>query len=90
MFKFVVTDSSGAELFKVDAKSRDVIRWEAANKANSLHKLNENLRMTDLTEVAFYAASRQGLYDGSLVDFKADCDIELEDEDEDGPLEKAA
>lgn len=96
MQKFKVTPD-GQEPFSVTAGSRDISKWERITKGASYGQLAENMRMADLEVIAWVAAQRQGLYDGTLADFRANVEIATvdrpavddEDDDED-PTQPAA
>lgn len=91
MFSFTVKPDGG-EAFEVEATSRDIVRWEGMSRNNSVGALQENLRMTDLVNLCWYAADRQGftsldrLAFADLVDvsFKAS-DEDDDEDDESGP-----
>ncbi len=83
MFTFTVKPD-GAPEFEVEATSRDIVRWEAGGKTRSIGALTDNLRMSDLTDLAWYAADRQGLYAGDIKQFRDGVDIEFEQADTDG------
>lgn len=89
MFKFKVTPDEG-EPFEVTATTRDIAKWEKTTRGASLHQLENEYRMTDLYAVAFYAAVRHGLYDGSLKDFESGADLEVLDDEEPDPTQSAA
>lgn len=89
MFEFTVNLDSG-ESYEVKATSRDIITWEKTSRTGSLMRLQENLHMTDLTAVAYYASVRQGLYTGKLVDFENSVDIDMTEDEETAPFQKAA
>jgi hypothetical protein len=82
----------GAEPFEVETASRDIVAWEAGgNRQNprSMSKLSDDLRMTDVTDLAWYAAKRKGLTPLDLADWRRSVDIDItskdsdEDDDED-------
>ncbi|OLL69839.1 hypothetical protein Ae168Ps1_6396c [Pseudonocardia sp. Ae168_Ps1] len=77
MFTFEVVPDGG-ESYELVAASRDVVVWERTGKGRSLQQLTENLRMSDLYEVAHLAARRQGRFDGSLEDFIGSVDLNLD------------
>lgn len=95
MFTFTVKPDGG-EPFEVEATSRDIVRWEGMNRKNSVGSLTEDMRMTDLTDLAWVAADRRGLTDLDVREFRAGVDIDFEktdaDDDEDdeaGPTRAA-
>lgn len=87
MFTFTVRPD-GAEPFEAVATSRDIVRWEAMGKGRSLGVLADQMRMTDLTDVAYLASSRLGLFGGDIREFREQVDIDVEktktDDDGDG------
>lgn len=78
MYDFKVRPDGGEE-FEVKATTRDVLRWEKGGKPNSrsMTLMQEEQRLGDLYEIAFYAAKREGLFDGKLSDFETTCDLDL-------------
>lgn len=74
------------EAFNVVATSRDIAKWEKTTKGATFASFQSEQRLTDLYKIAFYAAKRHGLWDGTLAELEdgADLDI-LDDEDEDEP-----
>lgn len=91
MYNFKVKPDNGKE-FTATATTRDVILWEKSTKGASLTKLQLEQKMTDLYHIAYLASKRLGLYDGTLADFEAQCDLDFEDDDEDdaAPFPKEA
>lgn len=96
MFRLKIRPDEG-DPFEVETTSRDIAKWErGGNKANprSMGRLADDMRMTDITDLAWYAASRRGLTalaidqwrDGVDLDFTKLADDE-EDQDEDGQPE---
>lgn len=79
MITFTVRPDGG-EPYELTAGSRDVLQWERTTKGKSAATLGD---MADMYKVAWLAAKRQGLYDGSLQDFETTVDLETEG-DEDG------
>ena len=71
----------GREPFRVVAASRDISAWERAVKGR---KFTEGGSIAQFEEIAQIASVRQGLWHGSLADFRAQCDIDvvLPEEDE--------
>lgn len=85
MFKFKV-NPDGGEQFEVEATSRDIARWEAARKGRSIGALIEDLKMSELVDLAWFAADRRGETDLDIAEFRAGVDIDFEkktDADED-------
>lgn len=81
MFLFKLTPDGGDE-FEVVAGTRDVLVWEKTGKGRSLQGFTDNLHMTDLYEMAYIAAKRQGLWDGNRADFEASMELDFEEEKE--------
>ncbi|MCW6008504.1 hypothetical protein K1W54_28765 [Micromonospora sp. CPCC 205371] len=88
MFDFKITPD-GLEPFEVTAGSRDVLKWERTTKGASFKGIAEDLKMTDMYKVAWIAAKRQGLYEGTLAEFEDDCEIDFEETDEPDPTRPA-
>jgi hypothetical protein len=86
MFSFRV-EPDGGESYVAEAKSRDVVRWEAMGRGRSIGQLERDARMTDLAELAWCASVRLGLFSGSVKEFLAATDVvplppeEAEEED---------
>lgn len=94
MFEFTIKPDDGDE-FVVEATSRDIVRWESGAKGRSVGSLTDNMKMTDLTDLAWYAADRRGLYAGDIREFRAGVDIDFselgsdDEPDEAGPTRAA-
>lgn len=73
---------------EVVTTSRDIVAWELGDRRRSVGQLSENLRMADITDLAWYAASRRGLTDLDVRQWRAAVDIDFrktdEDDDEEG------
>lgn len=84
MITFKVTPDAG-EPYEITATSRDIYTWEKTTKGAKSYKAAVlNGSIVDLTEIAYYAARRQGRYTGSLTEFAQSHDIEgTGDEDRD-------
>lgn len=90
MFKFKIRPDEG-EPFTVIAASRDIARWERTTKGTSYASLIEQKRIGDFYKIAFYAATRQRLWAGTLAEFEETCDFEVEDSDDSAdPTQSAA
>lgn len=92
MFEFEVKPDNGNN-FRVTATARDVLLWERNNKGASMVQLQQDMHMGDLYSIAYYAAKRQRLYDGTLKDFEESCDVDIldpEDDDANPPTRSAA
>lgn len=79
MFLFKLTPE-GQDLFEVRATTRDVLVWEKTGRDRSLNGLMEKLRVSDLYEIAYLAAKRQGHWDGSRAEFEERVDLDFEEE----------
>lgn len=94
MFTFNVKPDEGDE-FEVEATSRDVVMWEKTGKGRSLSKVANDPNMTALYELAHLASRRTKQFDGSLDEFIASVDIDVQEpqgEDEGvnaGPTQRA-
>ena len=93
MFKFTCFPEAG-EQFEVIARSRAIAAWENApgqtkGTKRSIGDFTDSLRMTDVTDLAWYAADRAGLTGLNLPQWREQVDVELaaygEDDDEAGP-----
>lgn len=76
----------GRDTFRVVATSRDVSTWERTGKRpRSLGDGSGNV--AQLEEICHIACQRQELWQGTLAEFRASCDIDPlpddDDEDED-------
>ena len=81
MFDFKIIPDGG-EPFEVSAKSRDIVQWERRFRSN-LGRLQQTMSMSGLTELAFVAAQRQGLFQGDYKSFEDSVDLDLLGDDED-------
>lgn len=79
MFLFKLTPD-GQDTFEVRATTRDVLVWEKSAKGRSLTALMNDLRVTDLYEIAYVSAKRQGLWDSNRADFEDRIDLDFEEE----------
>lgn len=61
------------EPFRVVARSRDISNWERTGKGRDF---TSGVNVSQIEEIAHIAASRQGLWSGSLAEFRAQCDID--------------
>jgi hypothetical protein len=79
-----VTPDDG-EPYVVVAHARDVLVWERSGRDRSFGTLMEDLKFSNLYDLAFIAATRQGL--NTLPDrkaFEAMCDVEPHAEEDAG------
>jgi len=82
----------GGEPFTVRTGSRSITAWENApgqpksGPRRSISTLAETPRMTDLTDLAWFAASRAGMTPLDIHEWRdqVDIDVEKNEEDEDG------
>lgn len=79
MFLFKLTPEGG-DLFEVRATTRDVLVWEKTGRDRSLTKLMDNLRVSDMYEIAYVSAKRQGMWDGTRAEFEERIDLDFEEE----------
>lgn len=88
MFTFKCSPD-GAESFTVRASSRAITAWENApgqaksGPRRSISALAGDARMTDLTDLAWFAASRAGLTSLDIREWHDQVDIDVEGDDED-------
>lgn len=88
MMTFKVTPDDG-EPYEVTARSRDVFVWEKTTKG-TMGQLAQGAPMVDLYHLAYLAAKRTGLFDGSLADFSATVDLDFDGlDDEPDPTHAA-
>lgn len=81
---FTITcEPDGAEPFTVRTTSRAIAAWENApgqpktQPRRSISTLLENMRMTDLVDLAWYAASKQAMTDLDIVQWRDLVDIDV-------------
>jgi hypothetical protein len=88
MFTFTV-NLDGAEPYRAEAKSRDVVAWERGGRGRSLGKLSESPQMGDLYSLAHVACRRLALFTGTLPEFEAQCDLTFEESEPADPTRTA-
>ena len=97
MFRFQCFPDGGKD-FEVVARDRAITAWENApgqprGTRRSVGDLTQHFRMTDMSELAWFAASRAGLTGLDLRSWKEQVDVEIkpyDDEDaEAGPTSPA-
>ncbi|HEX7038680.1 MAG TPA: hypothetical protein VF202_01045 [Trueperaceae bacterium] len=90
MFTFTV-HPEGEEPFTVVAEWRDVVTWEKTSQGKRCFQdLQERLRAEDLNKLAWIAARRQGLFNGSLAEFDKTVNLDFKfDEEEPDPTQPA-
>jgi hypothetical protein len=96
MFLLKIKPDDG-EPFEVETTSRDIAKWERGGTKTaprSMGRLADDLRMTDMTDLAWYAASRRGLTQLDIVAWRDGVDLDFtklteddDDETEDGQPE---
>lgn len=84
MYEFRVIPDH-ADPFDLTVSSRDVLLWERTGKGKYAAKLAETGSYSDFYSIAYIAARRQGLWEGTREEFEQQCDIELSDDEEDAP-----
>lgn len=88
MFTFTCIPDGG-ERFTVRATSRAITAWENApgqpksGPRRSVSTLVEGMRMTDLTDLAWFAAARAGMTPLDIVEWRDQVDIDVKQEDQD-------
>lgn len=75
----------GAE-FEVVATSRDIVVWEKTAQGRNFSSLAA-AAMSDFYGIAYIAARRQGLFEGTRKDFDASVDLDVEEDDEPDPTQ---
>lgn len=70
------------EAFEVTTTSRDIVRWEMGDRRRSVGTLTEQMRMSDITDLAWYAADRRGLTDLDIKRWRESVDIDFRKADE--------
>jgi hypothetical protein len=92
MFRFKLTPD-GQESVEIQGSSRDVLQWERRGKTNTMARLREEMRMTDLYKIAFLAATRLGVWSGTEADFMETVELDILDDeadDSEDPTKSAA
>lgn len=79
MFLFKLTPDGG-DTFEVRATTRDVLVWEKTAKGRSLTSLMNDLKVSDMYEIAYVAAKRQGHWDSTRAEFEERMDLDFEEE----------
>jgi hypothetical protein len=91
MFTLKVMPDDG-EPFEIETASRDIVAWESGGtrqNPRSIGSLSDNLRMTDITDLAWFAADRRGLTELDIREWRKAVDIDItskpgDDRDEEG------
>lgn len=87
MFRFTCAPDGG-EPFEVVAKSRAIAAWEKAPgaKGRSLGTLADVVRISELVDLAWFAAARAQLTSMDIVTWREQVDVDVErlDDDADG------
>lgn len=89
MFKLRV-EPDGAEPYEVEAKGRDVVRWESIGRDRYIGVLETRASLTALAELAWCASVRLGLYQGSMKEFLASADVAGLEKEETDPDEEGS
>lgn len=75
----------GGETYDLTIKSRDILAWERVTKGMTFAKLQQELNMAHVYNLAWRAASRTRVFSGTLAEFEESHDIDIvEGDDEDG------
>lgn len=88
-------EPEGGEVFTVRTTSRAITAWENApgqpktQPRRSISTLVENMRMTDLVDLAWFAASRQSMTDLDIVQWRDLVDIDVTREDQESDDEES-
>lgn len=83
MIDFHLTNTDTDNKFDVTATTRDVVAWETSGRGRSFKKLMDDMRMTDLYELAYHASVRTGNFVGSTDKFKETIDLSFEGDEND-------
>jgi hypothetical protein len=75
------------EPYDLVVKSRDILAWERVTKGMTFSKLQDDLNMGHVYNLAWRAASRTRKFAGTLEDFEEnhDIDIVVPDDEDGGP-----
>lgn len=84
-----VTPDEGDQ-YEVTVNGRIIVLWERAHVKNSVSKLTEGLRLTDVYSLAFYAARTQGKFAGTQEEFEASVEVEMVADEAADPTSPAA
>lgn len=79
MFTLKVVPDDG-EPFEIETTSRDIVAWESGGtrqNPRSIGSLSDNLRMTDITDLAWFAADRRGLTELDIREWRKAVDIDI-------------
>lgn len=83
MMDLRVEPIDGSEPYDLKVKSRDILAWEKVTKGMTFAKLQEELNMRHVYNLAWRAAKRTGKFDDDLAAFEELHDVEFLDDDED-------
>lgn len=92
MFRFTCRPDGG-EPFEVIARSRAIAAWETApgqpkGTQRSVSDITKNLKMREMVDLSWFAASKSGLTELDITQWRDQVDVELEkyedDEDDEG------
>lgn len=70
----------GLPAYSVEVVPRDILNWERTGTGRSMAGLVTNMRMTDLYDLAYFAAKRLGLFAGTPGEMQSTCDVEIDGE----------
>lgn len=65
------------EEYPLTITSRDILAWERVTKGMTFAKLQQDMNMGHIYNLAHRAATRRRLYSGSLEEFEAVTDIDI-------------
>lgn len=66
-----------ADMFEVEATTRDILTWERTNRGKTMAKLLEDQSITDMYALAFIAARRQRLWTATVREFEEFVDLDF-------------
>lgn len=83
----IVPDNS--DPYDLTVTTRDIAKWERTTKGASFAGLQSDMHVKDVYAVAFHAATRRGLFAGSLKEFEESVDFDILGEEEADPTRSA-
>lgn len=90
MINFTIDPEDG-DRFEVTADSRDIYTWEKRHKkGKTFQQLMNDLAMVDLYDIAYVAAKRERLVDGTLDQFVKQCVLDFQVDEAPDPTQSAA
>lgn len=81
--KIRITPDDG-EPFEVEILTRDMLAWERTAKGKTFQQFSENISLIEVYRLTHIAARRLGLFAGSLQEYEATCEIDMDDDEEAG------